>query len=94
LSFYLSLEQGGQSQIRSKQYGQTKPGLNFEQIRSFEIPHPPLEAQMDFLDVFATVMHQKQLYQSQLAELDTLFASLQQRAFSGELSLNKELVPA
>jgi hypothetical protein len=40
------------------------------------------------------VEQQKVIYNSQLTELDTLFASLQQRAFSGELSMNDELVPA
>jgi type I restriction enzyme S subunit len=42
LSMFLSQERGGQRQILSVQYGQTKPGLNFEQIRSFKILIPPL----------------------------------------------------
>ena len=35
LAFSLS-QSGGQRQIAQYQYGQTKPGLNFEQIRAFE----------------------------------------------------------
>ena len=36
LAFFLSLPDGGQRQISQLQYGQTKPGLNFEQIRGYE----------------------------------------------------------
>lgn len=35
----------GQKQFREKQYGLTKVGLNFDDIRSLEIPLPPLEEQ-------------------------------------------------
>jgi type I restriction enzyme, S subunit len=35
----------GQKQFREKQYGATKLGLNFEDIKSLEIPLPPLEEQ-------------------------------------------------
>lgn len=35
----------GQKQFRAKQYGLTKVGLNFDDIRSLEIPLPPLEEQ-------------------------------------------------
>jgi type I restriction enzyme, S subunit len=38
LSFFLSLSTGGQQQIAQLHYGQTKPGLNFEQIRKFRVP--------------------------------------------------------
>jgi type I restriction enzyme S subunit len=42
LSAFLSLEHGGQMQIARSRYGQTKPGLNLQQIRDFVVPVPPL----------------------------------------------------
>jgi type I restriction enzyme, S subunit len=40
LSMFLSLDAGGQLQIARAQYGQTKPGLNLDQIRRFRVPVP------------------------------------------------------
>jgi type I restriction enzyme S subunit len=67
------------------QYGQTKPGLNFEQIRKFKIPLPSLELQRTFATRIAAVERLKETHRKHLAELDALFASLQHRAFKGEL---------
>jgi type I restriction enzyme S subunit len=85
LSFFLSLESGGQRQIAKAQYGQTKPGLNFEQIRSFRVPLPPFPLQREFAALVAAVERLKATQRASLAKLDALFASLQHRAFRGEL---------
>jgi len=85
LSYFLSIRSGGQRQIASAQYGQTKPGLNFKQIREFEIPIPPLDIQEAFCQRAAKVAKIRAVQQKQLAELDALFASLQDRAFRGLL---------
>ncbi len=85
LSFFLSLEAGGQRQIARAQYGQTKPGLNFEQIRRFQIPLPPVRLQQDFARRIAAIETLKSSHRASLAQLDALFASLQHRAFRGEL---------
>jgi type I restriction enzyme S subunit len=85
LSFFLSFDTGGQRQIAKAQYGQTKPGLNFEQIRRFQIPVPPLPLQLDFARRIAAVQKLKTAHRASLAELDALFAALQHRAFRGEL---------
>jgi type I restriction enzyme S subunit len=85
LSFFLSLEAGGQRQIAKFQYGQTKPGLNFEQIRRFEVPLPPIESQHEFARRVQAVEKLKTAQCASLAEMDALFASLQHRAFRGEL---------
>jgi type I restriction enzyme S subunit len=82
---YLSSDSYGQLEIRKWQYGQTKPGLNFEQVRSFQIPIAPLEKQRHFNAVVESVEQQMTAQRSHLAELNTLFASLQSRAFRGEL---------
>ncbi|MBT9312041.1 restriction endonuclease subunit S [Leptothoe kymatousa] len=85
LAHFLSLQQGGQIQIRKMQYGQTKPGLNFKQIRAFQIPIPSVKEQHHFADIVSSIEKQKAQQRIHLAELDTLFATLQSRAFKGEL---------
>jgi type I restriction enzyme S subunit len=49
------------------------------------IPLAPISLQKEHSKLVAAVESQKQLYRDQLEELDTLFASLQSRAFRGEL---------
>ena len=46
---------------------------------------PPLDLQQRFATIVESVEQQKAAQRSHLEELDTLFASLQQRAFQGEL---------
>jgi type I restriction enzyme S subunit len=85
LSFFLSFEAGGQRQIAKAQYGQTKPGLNFEQIRRFQVPVPPISLQREFARQVAAVEALKRAQSASLTELDALFATLQHHAFKGEL---------
>lgn len=85
LSYFLSLESGGQRQIAKSQYGQTKPGLNFEQIRAFRVPIPSLEHQHQFLGRVGRIEALRRTQLASLDELGKLFASLQHRAFRGEL---------
>lgn len=85
LSYYLSLAHGGQRQIEKSQYGQTKPGLNFEQIRGFKIPKSPIELQQKFCQKIASIEAVKNIQRTHLIHLNALFSSLQQRAFRGEL---------
>lgn len=46
---------------------------------------PPLDLQHRFAKIVESIENQKARYRAQLSELDTLFASLQQRAFNGDL---------
>ncbi|MDR6955544.1 type I restriction enzyme S subunit [Ancylobacter sp. 3268] len=84
LSFFLS-SAAGQQQIAKWQYGQTKPGLNFEQIRSFEIPDVDMDIQNRFVTKVQTIAARLAKCNNQGAILDSLFSSLQHRAFSGQL---------
>jgi type I restriction enzyme, S subunit len=85
LSYFMSLDAGGQQQIARAQYGQTRPGLNFEQIRQFRVPVPEIDLQRDFVRRMKAVRHIGAMQQSSASEMDSLFASLQDRAFRGEL---------
>ncbi len=85
LSMWLAHPTLGQRQIASRQYGQTKPGLNFEQIKSFEIPLPTIGEQRQVLTRIDSVRAVSCDSIHSAAKLDSLFASLQQRAFRGQL---------
>ena len=62
-----------------------KAGLNFNDVKSVKLLKPPLVQQERFTVAVESLERQKTIQRSHLAELDTLFASLQSRAFRGEL---------
>ncbi len=65
--------------------GSTSKHLNVRDLRKLPIPLPPLERQRRFADIVDSIEQQKTSQRAHLAELDTLFASLQSSAFQGEL---------
>ncbi|MDA1278072.1 MAG: restriction endonuclease subunit S [Verrucomicrobia bacterium] len=74
-----------QAQIVGQNSGATRQAFNFEQIRRFEIFIPPMELQARFVKQEALVASLRNKYTASLTKLDSLFASLQHRAFQGEL---------
>ena len=54
-------------------------------LKRLPCPRPPLEFQHRFAAIVESVEHQKASQRAHMAELDTLFASLQSRAFRGDL---------
>ncbi|WP_028477157.1 restriction endonuclease subunit S [Nocardia sp. CNY236] len=65
--------------------GSTVKHLPLPACRSFEIPTPPLDLQSKFTDAMRTIRALKQQHRMQIVAHDILFASLQSRAFRGEL---------
>jgi type I restriction enzyme S subunit len=61
------------------------PDLHLDQIQSFLIPHPPIELQREFARCVSGVEKLKTAQCASLAEFDALFATLQHRAFKGDL---------
>jgi type I restriction enzyme S subunit len=59
--------------------------INAQELRSISIPIPPLDLQHAFGARVAEIDRLKTHYRAHLAKLDALFASLQHRAFRGEL---------
>lgn len=59
--------------------------INMSQLRKFPMLMPPLPLQQEFARRIASVEKLKATHRASLAELDALFASLQHRAFRGEL---------
>ena len=65
--------------------GAIMSGLNMGIIKALPIPAAPLDLQHRFAAIVHSVEQQKTGQRAHLAELDTLFASLQSRAFRGDL---------
>jgi type I restriction enzyme S subunit len=61
------------------------PGINMQIIKELVIPVPPLHLQHEFTAQVSAVERLKAAQRASLAKLDALFASLQSRAFRGEL---------
>lgn len=59
--------------------------LHLVDVRNLRIPLPPVMKQREFAERVAAVERVKAVQRASLAELDELFAALQQRAFRGEL---------
>lgn len=59
--------------------------FDVEAMKKILIPLPPLDLQRRFATIVESVEKQKTRLRTHLADLDALFASLQSRAFNGEL---------
>jgi type I restriction enzyme, S subunit len=70
---------------QSKIQGQTRLRISMGRLRELEVPLPPLELQETFAEKIAQLRRLKQQTEDGAATLDRLFASLQHRAFRGEL---------
>jgi type I restriction enzyme S subunit len=61
------------------------PNISKAKLKSVELVIPPLLLQQHFANIVEKIEAQKARCRSQLEELDTLFGSLQSKAFRGEL---------
>ena len=82
---YQLASRGGQAQFARLNREGVKAGLNFNDVRSIRLTKPPLDLQHRFASIVESVEQQKASQHAHLAELDALFASLQSRAFRGDL---------
>jgi type I restriction enzyme S subunit len=65
--------------------GSAQPKLTQKSLNAIPIPTPPLDLQARFASIVESIEQQKARQKAHLTELDALFASLQSRAFNGEL---------
>jgi type I restriction enzyme S subunit len=77
-------------QVFRSNYSRIASGTTFAELKIFalkgvQIQTPPLDLQQRFAAIVEAIEQQKARYRAHLDELDTLFASLQSRAFNGEL---------
>ncbi len=85
LQFFLSTEEG-RRELRS--HSKTSAGqfnINTEGLGALPIPNFPMDLQECFVQRLTAIEHQRLAQKSFDEELDTLFTSLQHRAFRGEL---------
>lgn len=71
--------------LAQKSKGAIMDGLNMEIIKELPIPIPPLSLQQKFSLLLKNITRNESAHHASLAQLDELFASLQHRAFAGEL---------
>ena len=71
--------------LRALGRGGNQENLNLQLLGSFEVLVPPLPLQQTFATRIASIEALKATHRAALAQLDALFASLQQRAFAGQL---------
>ncbi|WP_420438097.1 restriction endonuclease subunit S [Candidatus Poriferisodalis sp.] len=62
-----------------------QPNVNASKYAQFELSLPPMESQHQFVDAVERIRHHRTTLEASSQSLDVLFASLQQRAFRGDL---------
>jgi len=79
----------GQKQFRSKQYGATKVGLNFDDINSLKLPLPPIEEQhriaADIDQRLSVVQELNQTIEENLKRAARMRQAILKRSFDGKL---------
>ena len=84
-AFVVTALRVGKRWLLERARGINTEGLTLDHLRAFPLPRPPLVLQHEFARRVAAVEKLKAAQRAHLAELDALFASLQHRAFRGEL---------
>ena len=85
LFHYLNNERVRQKHVRPYVTQSTISGINQSNLAQVPVMQPPLEQQKEFGSRIAAVEALKNVHLISLTQLDSLFASLQHRAFRGEL---------
>ena len=85
LNWLVSSNRGKRYFLRSAKQTTGIASINMTQLRGFPLLLPPIELQQEFTRRVAAVDKLKAAHRASLAQLDALFASLQHRAFRGEL---------
>jgi type I restriction enzyme S subunit len=84
LAAYLSSE-AGVKQFQAKNKSAVKAGLNFTDIKSLNILMPPIEQQKKYEQMYKKVVSLVSSKQKSMQLSETIFNSLSQKAFAGEL---------
>jgi type I restriction enzyme S subunit len=69
-----------------------QPNISTNQIEDITIYYPPIDLQNQFAIIAEKVEGLKPLYQQILADLESLYSALSQKAFKGELDLSRVAV--
>jgi type I restriction enzyme S subunit len=74
-----------QADILQRSTGSAARGISSKQLAQIALPLPPISLQQEFAQRVEAVEKLKAIHHASLSELEALFASLQHRAFRGEL---------
>ena len=85
LSHFLSGEYGKREIAKYRKTSAGQHTINQDGLGKIEVPVPPIELQTEFSHRLEKIGRQTTAFNASLAELDALFASLQHRAFRGDL---------
>lgn len=85
LNWLVGSQRGKRYFVRSAKQTTGIASINMTQLRNFPLLLPPIDVQREFAHRIATIEKLKSSYRASLVQMDTLFASLQYRAFRGEL---------
>jgi type I restriction enzyme, S subunit len=85
LNWIVGSRRGKSYFLRSAKQTTGIASINMRQLKAFPLLVPPLDLQQRFATIVESLERQKALMRAHLVELDSLFASLQSRAFSGTL---------
>lgn len=80
---YLNSEMG-QKQVGRFQAGGNREGLNYQQIRSFDVPLPPVPEQHEIATVLGCIDEKVEVLMSKQAQFQTLKRGLMQKLLTGE----------
>lgn len=80
--------------IRALGRGGNQENLNLSLVRGIELVLPPNDIQDAFVAIAEKVETLKTQYQQSLADIEVLYGSLSQQAFTGELDLSRVALPA
>lgn len=85
LNWLVGSQRGKKYFLRSAKQTTGIASINMTQLKGFPLLLPPIDLQHEFAKVAGNVEKQQSAQLKSLAGLDSLFASLQHRAFRGEL---------
>jgi type I restriction enzyme, S subunit len=85
LNWLIGSQRGKRCFLRSAKQTTGIASINMTQLRGFPLLLPPLRLQHEFARSVAAVEKLRTAHQASLRQLNALFASLQYRAFKGEL---------
>lgn len=84
-AYLLGLLRSRRNDLIGRAAGGAQPNISQTIVRELEIPLAPIEMQSKYAERIAAIGRLRSVASSSAAVIDTLFASLQQRAFRGEL---------
>jgi type I restriction enzyme, S subunit len=85
LSHQLHHSRDVERQLSTISGGAVMPGINVTKLKNLEVLNPPVSLQSEFARRIAAIEKLRTVHRRSLTEMENLFASLQHRAFRGEL---------